>query len=213
LGGAGYDVVRDIRLTANGDLLVTGYYQRQMDLGNGVVLNLTDTLNQNGYVVRMTAGGVAVWASSLGGANPDLGVAVDEDAAGNIYAVGTFTGEGQFGQVNATADGGEDIFLLRMNADGAVYSPEGHSAFGNVMLWPNPAQNEFRVQYALQTAGNVELVLFDLNGRVLQQLSLGRKPMGTGEVTVDCTGLPAGMYLVRLSSGAATFSGKIALVR
>jgi hypothetical protein len=211
-GGAGFDVVRDVRLMASGDLLVTGYYQRQMDLGNGVTVNLSDTLNQDAFVAKITAAGTALWVQTLGGPNPDLAVAVDEDAAGYIYAVGTFTGAGQFGQVSAEADGGEDIFLLRMNADGAVFSQETASHFGNVVLWPNPARNAFHVQYELQASGDLNLQVMDLNGRMVKSQALGRKAAGRGEVDVDCSGLPAGMYIVKLGTATAAFSGKIVLM-
>jgi hypothetical protein len=211
-GGEGFDVVRDIRLMASGDLLVTGYYQRQMDLGNGVIINLTDTLNQDAFVAKMTPNGVAVWAKTLGGSNPDVGVAVAEDPAGYIYAVGTFTGVGQFGQLTATADGGEDIYLLRMNADGAVFSEETTSHLGDVVVWPNPARDIFHVQYELENAGDLSLQVMDLSGRVVRSQILGRKGAGRGVVDVDCAGLPAGMYLVKLETAAGAFSGKIILM-
>lgn len=211
-GGDGFDVVRDLRLTAAGDLLVTGYFQREMDLGNGIVLQIGDTVNQNAYVVKMDASGNAIWAQNLGGSGPDLGVAVDEDAAGYIYAVGTFTGIGQFGQVTATALGGEDIYLLRMNADGAVFAAVQQSSLAEVTAWPNPAKTEFHIQYNLQAAGELDFVLMDLSGQIVSTKSLGRRGIGQGQFTVDCEGLASGLYLYRLRTDKGAFSGKIALM-
>lgn len=211
-GGAGFDGVRDVRLMASGHLLVTGYFQRDMDLGNGVSLHLSDTLNQDAFVAKIDPAGNAVWAQSLGGANPDLGVAVDEDAAGYIYALGTFTGMGQFGQVTATASGGEDIYLLRMNADGAVMAPAPAQHLGSVTAWPNPASHQFHLRYHLATAGELQFTLMDMQGRVLVSESLGRKPAGAGSHDVDCAAIPSGIYLYRLHSTSASFAGKISLI-
>ncbi|MBK9448423.1 MAG: T9SS type A sorting domain-containing protein [Bacteroidetes bacterium] len=212
-GGMGFDVARDLRITNSGDLLVTGYFQRQMDLGSGIQLEIADTFDQNAYVVKLDAAGNALWAKNLGGSGPDLGVAVDEDAAGYIYAVGTFAGTGQFGQVSATALGGEDIYVLRMNADGAVFSTEAVSPISNVNVWPNPAKSEFQVQFDLKTASELTFLLSDLNGQVVMEQSLGRKAAGMGNLSVDASRLPAGLYIYQLRSVNGAFAGKIALMR
>lgn len=212
-GGAGYDVVRDIRLMASGDLLVTGYFQRTMDLGGGVSFSIADTLDQAAYVAKIDANGNAIWLKPLGGVNPDVGVAVAEDGAGYIYAVGTFTGIGWFGQVTDTARGGEDVYLVRMNADGAVSAPRGQEWQPTAVAWPNPATNAFSLQYNLSVAAEVRVALMDLQGHVLTSIEVGRHAAGTSITQVDCSGLAAGMYVYRLSAGAANVQGRIAIVR
>lgn len=212
-GGAGFDMVRDLRLTASGDLLVTGYFQRTMDLGGGVAVTLSDTTDQAAYVARIDNNGNAIWLKPLGGNNPDIGVAVAEDAAGYIYAVGTFTGVGNFGQLSDTAYGGEDVYLLRMNADGAVSAPDGYEFQPTAVAWPNPTRDAFSLQYELSLSAEVEISLMDFNGRVLRKLEKGRQPAGTGHATMDCQGVAPGMYLYRLTAGNASVTGRIAIVR
>jgi hypothetical protein len=213
IGGSGFDVARDVRLTNSGDILVTGYFQADVDLGAGFSLELEDTMDQNAYVVRMDPAGNTLWAQNLGGSGPDLGVAVDEDAAGYIYAVGTFAATGQFGQVSATALGGEDVYLLRMNADGAVYAADEITNLASVHVWPNPANAKFNVQFDLKTPSDLQFVLSDINGQVVRRASLGRKGAGTGSFTIETEGLAAGLYLYQLQANSGAFTGKIALMR
>ncbi|MFN8398222.1 MAG: T9SS type A sorting domain-containing protein [Bacteroidia bacterium] len=212
-GGAGFDMVRDLRLMASGDLLVTGYFQRTMDLGSGVTVTLADTTDQDAYVAKIDNNGNAIWLKNLGGDNPDVGVAVAEDAAGYIYAVGTFTGVGTFGQLSDTAEGGEDVYLLRMNADGAVSAPGGNEWQPTAVAWPNPTRDMFSIRYELPVAADVQISLLDLQGRVLRNIDQGRQASGSGSATVDCQELAAGMYLYRLTAGKASVTGRIAVAR
>ncbi len=211
-GGTGYDGVQDLRIMASGEILVTGYFQREMQLDGGMQIVAADTTDQNAYVAVINNAGVTRWVKTLGGAGPDVGVAVDEDAAGYIYAMGTYSGTGQFGQVTATSGGSEDVYLLRMNSNGAVYTADGHlQPLGQVALWPNPTRDELNLQFELRQASDVRIDIMDFNGRVMQGEVLGRK--GVGQVSAQCSlaTLPAGMYLVRIQSAEGSFIGKVAV--
>lgn len=212
-GGPGYDGVRDIRLLANGNLLVTGYYQGSMDLGTQT-LTLSDVYNQNSYVALLDPAGNLVWVRDLGGSDIDLGVAVDEDASGYIYALGTFSGTGQFGQASATSMGSEDIYLLRMNSDGAVYAEAPQEGpIAAVQAWPNPTDGRLHLSVDLRAAGDVELQILDLQGRVQVMQAVGRQPMGIHKMEVDLGALAPGIYLYRVQAGAASMTGKVSVLR
>jgi Secretion system C-terminal sorting domain len=211
-GGAGYDVVKDLRLMASGEILVTGYFQRDMQLDGGLGLTLADTSDQNAFVAVINAAGNTRWVRGLGGDAPDVGFAIDEDAAGYIYALGTFSDVGWFGQVSDTSVGAEDIYVVRFNSNGDVAAPSGHlSPIGDVQAWPNPARDRVQVSLNLSKASEVAITWMDLSGKVVAQQSLGRQLPGIVLSEQDMGAFPAGLYLYRIETVSGSFTGKIAV--
>jgi Secretion system C-terminal sorting domain len=211
-GGLGFDVVQDLRMMASGEILVTGYFQREMQLDGGLSLSLADSNDQNAFIAVINAAGNTRWVKSLGGTSPDVGVAVDEDAAGYIYAVGTYAGAGQFGQVTVHSTGAEDIYLLRMNSDGAVFAPNAHeTTLGSVNAWPNPTQDRLNISFELAQASEVAIVWTDLSGKVVATQALGRRVPGLVSTVQDLSDLPSGLYLYRIQAAGGSFTGKVAV--
>ena len=60
------------------------------------------------------------WMQFGSGSTIDEGLAVDADAAGNVYATGYFTSTVTFGASSAVTAGVDDIFLVKTNAAGLV---------------------------------------------------------------------------------------------
>jgi len=84
--------------------------------------------------------------------------------------------------------------------------------------WPNPARSTSRLALSLAASADVEVVVFDSQGRRLQTLLRARWP--AGETTViwdlnDARGIPAppGLYHVRARVGDQVFRRTIAVVR
>jgi len=70
-----------------------------------------------------------------------------------------------------------------------------------LQCYPNPAGDNFTLNFYLPEGGNAKLELLDLSGRPLKTIS--DKNFGSGWFTVDVStsDLESGMYLCRLSSG------------
>jgi hypothetical protein len=65
--------------------------------------------------------------------------------------------------------------------------------------FPNPADDEIRVRYALREPGFVSLDLFDATGRRIRALAAGYHETDTWfTVSIDTAHLPAGMYFYRI---------------
>lgn len=84
--------------------------------------------------------------------------------------------------------------------------------------WPNPARASTRWSFARAAAGAVEIVVFDIAGRQVRRLVHGVHEAGPGEVTWDLRdeaghAVVPGVYLVRASLGARTWTQRIAIVR
>lgn len=75
--------------------------------------------------------------------------------------------------------------------------------------FPNPFNPETTIRYSVPTAGNVELAVYDLNGRRIATLLDGYRSAGAGEVTWDASAHSAGVYVYRLTAGDMSATGKM----
>ena len=64
------------------------------------------------------------WARGMGGTGWDHGSRTDEDANGNVYAIGTFEGTVDFdpgaGIFNLTSAGSSDVFISKLDGKGSL---------------------------------------------------------------------------------------------
>jgi hypothetical protein len=73
----------------------------------------------NAHVAKHDPSGAQVWNISLGAATGGIGVTgVGTDNARNVYVAGTFSGTIPFVDINLTAAGGIDVFVLKLNPSG-----------------------------------------------------------------------------------------------
>lgn len=86
-------------------------------------------------------------------------------------------------------------------------SPEGKTAFAtdhDMDLFPNPAANQARLEWELDVPTEVQIDLYDLQGRKVQQIEAGRLAAGAHSLRIDRNGLPAGMYVLKITLGTET---------
>jgi len=111
--------------------------------------------------------------------------------------------------------------LKQVDTDGTVsYSEEitvDRSAVEAVELLgtaPNPARSEARVRFAVPEAveGVVTLRLYDLLGRQVQTVRAAAEA-GRHEQRLDVSGLPSGVYFLRLRAGATVKTQRMTVVR
>ena len=71
------------------------------------------------------------------------------------------------------------------------------SSIGSMTLFPNPVANELTVQFTDEYTGEVELMIFDFNGKLVRQSSYA-KPGNHLSARLNVSDLPSGMYQVRI---------------
>jgi hypothetical protein len=64
--------------------------------------------------------------------------------------------------------------------------------------YPNPFNSTTTIRFNLSATADIELVIFDMLGRKLEELVSGRIVSGEYEVNWDASVLPSGVYFVRL---------------
>ncbi|HLA64724.1 MAG TPA: T9SS type A sorting domain-containing protein, partial [Rhodothermales bacterium] len=69
---------------------------------------------------------------------------------------------------------------------------------------PNPLGDEARVAFTLARPAAVGLEVYDGVGRRVRAVDLGGQAAGDGAAVLDLSGLPDGVYVVRLRAGAET---------
>ncbi len=79
--------------------------------------------------------------------------------------------------------------------------------------YPNPFNPTTNINFALAKSGQVELKLFDLNGRLVKEIINRSLAAGYHTVTMDSRNLAAGVYLYQLISMEFSDSHKLVLVK
>jgi hypothetical protein len=90
----------------------------------------------------------------------------------------------------------------------SVNSVSGVSQTGNMQLdiavWPNPASSIATVNITLASASNLDVQLFDINGKEVRHIFSGAVSSGVRSMEIDLSGLASGTYIL-----AARIPGQI----
>ncbi|MDP8228045.1 MAG: C25 family cysteine peptidase [Candidatus Electryoneaceae bacterium] len=109
--------------------------------------------------------------------------------------------------IKFTTDAPDDYNYV---GDGAVAGP---LEFALCEPYPNPFNSRTTIRYSLESAGPVDLTLWDVSGRMVRQLAHGDHQAGDYRLTLDGGSLPTGLYLIRLESAGSTAQQKMLLVK
>ncbi|WP_239014303.1 hypothetical protein [Archangium violaceum] len=122
-GGTGDSVCRSAAIDGSGDVLVTGRFTGQLELGSG-------TWNSAGlndlFLLKLSGrDGSPRWARVFGGPGEDTGRDVAVDTSGTVFVTGDFSqgvepsvGTVDFGTGGLTSAGDADAFLAAFSGDG-----------------------------------------------------------------------------------------------
>ena len=78
---------------------------------------------------------------------------------------------------------------------------------------PNPFNSRTLISYSLPVSGDVELVVFNIEGHEITRIAGGFHPAGTYSASFDAESLPSGIYIVRLQTAAYSQARKVLLVK
>jgi hypothetical protein len=124
-GGSGNDAARAVAVDGAGDAYVTGSFRDAATFASpGATGQLTSAGSEDLFVARYSPAGELRWARSAGGAGVDRGFAIALDGARSSYITGFFSGAATFGG-EALAGAGAEIFLAKLDADGAIVGAVG----------------------------------------------------------------------------------------
>ena len=82
----------------------------------------------------------------------------------------------------------------------------------NFEVYPNPAKGEFYIDFNLNTETTLEILLFDINGRMLEVFEKGQMPAGVYNRLIQPKKLyQPGIYLVALRTGNSVQTKKLVI--
>ena len=145
---AGYGVAAD----ADGNAVVTGYFQGTATFGTApAAITLTSAASNDVFVAKFAAAdGKALWAVRAGGAGSDLGWGVALDAAGQVLVSGEFEGTATFVAAADALAPGSGLFVARLDATTGAWQAPG--------LANNGGGNCASQSVAIDAAGNKYVV-------------------------------------------------------
>jgi len=114
-GGTSYDIGYSISTDNVGNCYVAGYFQGTSTFGS---INLSAGAGDI-FVTKLNAEGDFLWAKKAGwGSSNDRGYGIAVDSAGNSYVTGYFTGTATFGSFSLISNGGNDVFVAKLDTNG-----------------------------------------------------------------------------------------------
>ena len=122
LGGTGTDTATSVAVDGAGNTYVSGSTS-STDFATSSPLQPANSGGSDAFVAKLTADGLAVtYATYLGGAADDNGLAIAVDGFGNAYVAGETYGTNFPTQapVQAASGGGKDGFIAKLNTSGSA---------------------------------------------------------------------------------------------
>jgi hypothetical protein len=95
----------------------------------------------------------------------------------------------------------------------ALSAPSPADVIQSHLVYPNPANAEVQFNFHLRAAGDINISIFDVTGRKVDEYSPGRHAAGSSTFTADVTGYDPAVYIYRLSSGGQVISGRFTIAR
>lgn len=100
-----------------GEVYVYGVFVGSPQFGSTVVASRGAV---DGFVAKYNPQGTFGWVQQVGGSGDDRLRQISADAAGNVYATGSFTGPATIGAATLPGSGGPDGYVARFDAQGAL---------------------------------------------------------------------------------------------
>lgn len=99
---------------------------------------------------------------------------------------------------------------VQMNFDPSSTSflDENSKNFG-ITVYPNPASTDANISFTLNNASDVNIVVTDLSGKVIESKDLGKVAAGSKEVKLSTAVLSEGVYLIYVRANNATSTEKM----
>jgi hypothetical protein len=223
--GNGYSGIYYGRLTLSNNTIVSGfYYNRYLDYAYPNITSFATSVLDKSVMIGYGVSGSGNYPA-MGVINCDDQfywsdpVTVKTSAAyiddGNGTAIsrwGDFTGSTRLNSATAptiwmsgsysTLSNYWDSWIAKITGVDEVI----HEAIVDTKVFPNPISNLFQLQFILPEAGNVQIDIYDMSGRLVKQLYNGAAYEGTNLLSFNRDNLDRGVYVlvVRTDSGTLT---------
>ena len=183
IGGTNDDAVHSIQQTTDGGYILTGY----------TLSNDGDVSGNHGsydfWVIKLNSTGAIVWKKTLGGANSDIAVKIQQTTDGGYIVAGyTLSNDGDITGNHGLAD----VWVVKLAPDNVATSEVEYTA--NTVIYPNPTNDFFIVQDAKNSNEKFGYTISDLTGR---EILHGKSAFGA---QINIESLANGSYLLQIQT-------------
>jgi hypothetical protein len=179
-------------------------------------------VNTPGYAVGVTVSGAYVYLAE-GGSGLQV-IDVTNPASPQIVGCVDTPGNARSVAVSGThayvADESSGLQILPTQCDDPAGVGEDQPVASTMLLraHPNPAPGQTPIHFETRNGGPVQVSVYDLAGRRVRGLFDGILSPGVHDLfwdrrNEDGRAVPAGSYLIRVSTAAGTMSGRFVIVR
>lgn len=201
-GGSAHDFSYGVAANNAGNCFIAGMFNGPVNFGgtslNGVEAEL--------FAAKISSDGDWMWAKSAGGDGWDWARGVAAVADGSCRVTGTFGLISNFGPIQVTAFGPDDIFVAKISFDGTpaddLLIPVTADRAWLSAVWPNPLHNSASAsaKALLPPGESGSLTLYNLRGQRLHARDLGP---GEHDFSLPLSGFASGVHFLRLKTPSA----------
>ncbi|MEA3446496.1 MAG: T9SS type A sorting domain-containing protein [Bacteroidota bacterium] len=83
------------------------------------------------------------------------------------------------------------------------------SISSSLNVYPNPVVDKAQIEFHLSSSEDVKIMIYDLQGKIVKQLNLGRYSRGNHTTNIDLSNLTPGTYLINMFHNSSNKSTKI----
>jgi len=102
---------------------------------------------------------------------------------------------------------------IKFSANSASASEIDKAIVGVPTLSPNPMADQATIHFQTNTSSDVKIELYDMTGKMVKEILNEKLAYGNHTADVNATGLNAGMYFYKISTGSYTTTEKIIISR
>ena len=128
----------------------------------------------------------------------------------------------------------DKVVLKVLDLDGSLHTLEGHIPLWsnneiintgilndveipeNISIssvYPNPFNPSTNIEFSLDRAGDVNISIYDINGRLVQEMVQDNFSRGIYSIDWNASMYPSGVYFVNITSGNMSVNQKLVLMK
>ncbi len=125
IGAEGHDEASSISLDLNGNVIITGYFENNVDFDPGIEEHFIKANNRSVFILKLDYSGNYRWVKAMNcsTSSEGWGRSIGVDSKGSIYSTGDLSGTIDFdpdenSNYNLTSVQGNDIFISKLDSNG-----------------------------------------------------------------------------------------------
>jgi len=198
-GGTDHNYGLDVCVDTEGRVFLAGYFSSGfVNFGPFPLLNSNTGYNE-AFIAAYDSDGNAIWASSMGGQDEDYGMNLAAGLNNEVYLAGYFSSYSlDFSDNTIINSGSHDFYLAKLSYDASL-NTERFDESDEIGVFPNP----FSSTVNFLSDGFSTIEIYDASLRKVWEKQF------TNLATFDLSNFSAGVYIYRINSGEAVYTGQL----